>query len=115
STDGTPGNLLQLTQGNQSRPMAAYDMAVFKDRLYFTWHSRDDGVELWSTDGTAAGTALVFDAFPGRDRHGSPAQFTVTSARLLFSAYYPGGGTRRGLFASDGTTAGTTRISTVEI
>ena len=115
STDGMPGSLSQLTQANQSRALTGYAMAAFKGRLYFTWHSRDDGVELWSTDGTAAGTRQFFDALPGRDRNGSPGQFTVAGERLLFAAYYPGGGNRRGLFASDGTLAGTVRISTVEM
>lgn len=116
STDGTPGSLQRLTDSGPTGSLSGYDMAVFRGHLYFTWNSRDDGVELWRTDGSAAGTQLFFDALPGRDRDGAPTRFTVAGGRLLFSAFHPGHANgRRGLFASDGTTAGTTRISTVEV
>ncbi len=65
------------------------------------------GVELWSTDGTVAGTQLVRDIVPG----GSPSNpfaFTATPNVAFFLANGIAGGTR--VYASDGTTAGTGEV-----
>lgn len=116
STNGQPGGLVQLTSSDPAPgSLNGYDMVVFRDRLYFTWHSREDGVELWSTDGTPGGTARFFDSLPGRERSGSPRKFNVISNRLVFAAFYAGSTSQRGLFASDGTAPGTSRISSVDM
>jgi ELWxxDGT repeat protein len=115
ATNGSAGDLRQLTFGSaEPRDLSGHDMAVFGNRLYFTWHSRDDGVELWRSDGSVAGTQPFFDALPGRDRSGSPRNFNVVGGRLLFFAYYPGGRTR-GLFATNGSASGTAQIAEVEM
>lgn len=117
STNGQAGNLTQLTYSSYvGAVLLDYDMAVFKNRLYFTWRSSTEGVELWSTDGTLGGTGVFHDAYPTAGNSSWPRRFNVVGDRLLFSAYYPGGsGTHQGLFATDGTPGGTTRISDVDM
>lgn len=114
---GQAGNLTQLTFSSVvGAVLLDYDMAVFKDRLYFTWRSPTEGVELWSTDGTPAGTNVFYDTFPTVGHSGWPGHFNVVGDKLLFAAHYPGSnGTHQGLFATDGTPAGTTRISDVDM
>jgi ELWxxDGT repeat protein len=67
------------------------------------------GGELWKTDGTAAGTALVADIRPGN--YGSKLSYlTNVGGTLFFSANDGSTGTR--LWKSDGTQAGTVPVST---
>ncbi|HVE85081.1 MAG TPA: ELWxxDGT repeat protein [Myxococcales bacterium] len=70
---------------------------------------RDDGVhgmELWATDGTAAGTSLVKDIYPG------PAASTPQVVGVLGGVGYLVAGTDAGasLWRSDGTPAGTSLV-----
>ena len=74
--------------------------------LLLSLSNPEAGCELWSTDGTAAGTVLVKDIFPGPD-NSAPNQFAVAGGQLYFFANDPGGS---GLWRSDGTAAGTTLL-----
>jgi ELWxxDGT repeat protein len=75
--------------------------------MFFAAHDPDYGQELWFTDGTPNGTALVADLRPGPTSI-SPAYLTNVSGTLFFS----GGGTVSGkaLWKSDGTAAGTVPV-----
>lgn len=53
--------------------------------VYFAGTNGDSGLELWSTDGTAAGTRLVADIHPGSGSSG-PNTFTPLGDRLFFGA-----------------------------
>ena len=66
-----------------------------------------EGHELWKTDGTAAGTTLVKDIFPGTPGS-APQELTAVGNLLFFLAYDPTFGEQ--LFRSDGTAAGTFRL-----
>jgi ELWxxDGT repeat protein len=115
STDGTPGNLTNLTNNTDyaGSVLLNYDMAVLGQRLYFTWHSRTNGVELWVTDGSAAGTRMALDVAPGSA--GSwPIGFEVINGELLFFAYQDGTGSHRSMYATTGTTAGTRLVADVD-
>lgn len=78
--------------------------AAVGDRLFFTEVSDQFGRELWTTDGTLAGTRMVADigsvTYPS-----NPDNFQVAGGQLFFTA--EGHETPRELWVSDGTTAGT--------
>lgn len=81
------------------------DVAVFPAMSNF------DGIELWRTDGTAAGTVLVKDINPGSG-NGVPSTLSGTNSiqfagKLLFVAD-DGGGNE--LWVTDGTEAGTVKL-----
>ncbi len=66
-------------------------------------------MELWKTDGTAAGTILVKDIYTGYDRAGfphasSPRDLTEFNGKLYFTADVSN---TRHIWSSDGTEAGT--------
>ncbi len=70
--------------------------------LYFSGQDGTSGVELWKSDGTEAGTALVVDANPGRN--GSyPREITAVGTSVFYSAENRVSG--RELWKSDGTSA----------
>ncbi|MBP1840726.1 T9SS type A sorting domain-containing protein [Formosa algae] len=76
---------------------------VFKDKVYFTGISDDEGYELWSTDGTEAGTALVKNirfSFVSSN----PEDYAILNDELIFSCI-------EGLWKTDGTEAGTVEIN----
>jgi ELWxxDGT repeat protein len=83
---------------------AAGDYAVF---------AADNGVggdELWITDGTALGTGVLKDIFPG-DYPSTPRQFTRLGSRIVFSAEDEEHGLE--LWVTDGTFSGTTLLKDV--
>jgi ELWxxDGT repeat protein len=85
-------------------------LTVFNGRLFFSANDGINGRELWSTDGTAAGTQLFKDINPGRNSSSSPfssdpTNFIVFNGKLIFSALEAS--TARELWISDGTAAGT--------
>ncbi|MCC6144349.1 MAG: hypothetical protein IT368_11135, partial [Candidatus Hydrogenedentes bacterium] len=56
--------------------------------LYFSLYTPELGRELWTSDGTAAGTMLVLDAFPGAPSS-SPHGLSVIDDVLYFIANHP--------------------------
>jgi ELWxxDGT repeat protein len=78
--------------------------AVFQGKMFFAADDGTHGMELWKTDGSAAGTSLVSDLNTG-PAGSNPAALTVFNGRLYFQATAGAGGSQ--LFASDGTAAGT--------
>lgn len=78
--------------------------------LYFVADNGLSGMELWRSDGTAAGTRLVKDIHRGSD--GSvPQELTNVNGTLYFSASTDPHG--RELWKSDGTAGGTMRLTDV--
>jgi ELWxxDGT repeat protein len=80
------------------------EWTVLGNRLFFRAWDPVHGTELWRTDGTAAGTAIVRDANPGPGS-GDPRDLVAAGGRLWFSAQDPVHG--RELWTSDGTRKGT--------
>ncbi|HEY1012985.1 MAG TPA: ELWxxDGT repeat protein, partial [Herpetosiphonaceae bacterium] len=78
------------------------------DRVFFTAAAPDTGRELWTSDGTEAGTRLVADLTPGPDSSAINVM-AAFDGRLLFLLQTAGGFELR---ASDG--AGTTLIASAE-
>ncbi|GMU66951.1 MAG: hypothetical protein AMXMBFR36_32250 [Acidobacteriota bacterium] len=79
--------------------------ASWNDTLYFlAFGPGGSGAELWTSDGTVAGTALLADIVPGAG--GSlPQHFASLGGHLYFAATHPTTG--RDLWRTDGTTIGT--------
>jgi ELWxxDGT repeat protein len=87
-SDGTTAGTVAL----RTFGFGASNLADVSGLLFF---AADDagpaGRELWKSDGTAEGTALVSDIFPGRDSSGmvrssAPANLTALGGTLFFSA-----------------------------
>jgi ELWxxDGT repeat protein len=74
---------------------------------YFSAYKPGVGTEMWKSDGTAGGTTLVDDIFPGPG--GSyPTELTNVGGTLFFTAN-DGSGSQ--LWTTDGTAAGTTALT----
>jgi ELWxxDGT repeat protein len=78
--------------------------------LYFSAYGGVNGYELWKSDGTAAGTTLVKDIYPGASGS-SPESLTVVGNTLYFRANDDVNGIE--LWKSDGTAAGTTLVKDI--
>jgi ELWxxDGT repeat protein len=105
-TNGTVGDLASrdINPGaNGSNPGPFVPMG---NRIYFAATNADHGSELWATDGTPAGTYLVKDIYPGT-LGSSPGLLTAAGNFLYFRASDASG---TGLWRSDGTGNGTTKI-----
>lgn len=78
---------------------------AWRNRIYFVATLNDQsGTELWSTDGTSAGTSIVADILPG-SASSSPASLAAINDTFLFSARNVNHGIE--LWTTDGTAAGT--------
>ena len=53
--------------------------------LYFSAFTAQYGTELWKTDGTASGTVMVQDVYPGATSS-KPSNFMVFGTTLVFTA-----------------------------
>lgn len=114
-SDGTDAGTVQLAdvaieEGELDYYFAPGEQPGFTEaggRVYFGGSDKTHGDELWSTDGTPEGTALVKDIAPGL--LGSyPRSFAARHGRLYFRAR-DSGGMAHGmeLWTSDGTAEGT--------
>ena len=135
--DGTHGNELWVTDGTSQGTQLVADInpgvassnvgapdsdyltksgfLVVGDVFYFPAFTANEGVELWKSDGTQAGTQLVRDINPGMDSSfpgGEAVQFlTVVGDWVLFTATDPDHGTE--LWRTDGTALGTTLVKDI--
>ncbi|MCC6673116.1 MAG: hypothetical protein IT458_18770, partial [Planctomycetes bacterium] len=115
-SDGTVAGTVEVkdiqvgTVGSAPRALTAFAGKVFFAASDGT-AAPSSGTELWVTDGTAAGTTLLADLYPGTGSS-SPEQFVVSSGKLFFSATDSTAttGTGRELYVSDGTGAGTVLV-----
>jgi ELWxxDGT repeat protein len=94
---------------NQSRPGASSlpeMVGAFGDRLFFTATRPDTGYELWTTTGTPVSTTLL-EVLPGPGGPGAHPGGVAFGNALLFRRFTE----FQGLWISDGTAAGTRRLS----
>jgi ELWxxDGT repeat protein len=90
-TDGTPGNAAAVKDINDNNGAFAtpHSLTRYKGKIYFGVNTPGGaygyGVELWRTDGTAAGTKLVADINPG-NQGSFPSELMVFDGKLFFSA-----------------------------
>ncbi|MHA7634013.1 ELWxxDGT repeat protein [Corallococcus sp. M7] len=100
--DVTPGLLAAL-------PAARTEGYVpLGNRWFFTVDDGVHGKELWGTDGTREGTAMVTDLLPGAEGS-DPESLVRMGDRLYFTARMVPG--LYALWSSDGTAAGTRRVT----
>ena len=110
SSGGTPGDVSLVRDIHHqassipTTPFFLYtETAEVAGTLFLFAGDPDHGAELWASDGTEAGTALVKDLEPG-SLDGFPSELTALGEILLFQGP---GEAYRWLWTSDGTEAGT--------
>lgn len=107
SSDGTEANtglLLDIAPNGDSLPAgASYSFTSYADAVYFRASNGVDDIELWRTDGTGAGTAMVKNI--AESGPSTPGGFFIFKNQLFFAATADTGG--RELWRTDGTEAGT--------
>lgn len=129
-SDGTPGGTVLLksfsppTAGQPPIIFLPYSFnfvnqtltnPLFNGKFFFAGGTTSQGNELWSSDGTAAGTAIVKDINPGA---GSGIDFTIgdgsylyTAQTFFFGASEPTDGGE--LWRTDGTSANTAMVADI--
>jgi len=109
TTDGTFGNTKRYTT------KVLFDVntggaAILNNKLYFSGRNTLNGIELWVTDGTDAGTSLVKDIQPA-DGSSAPSNFAIIGSTMYFSANDGTHGTE--FWKTDGTEAGTVLVKDI--
>ncbi|HZY84412.1 MAG TPA: ELWxxDGT repeat protein, partial [Gemmataceae bacterium] len=88
-SDGTSGGtrpVTTITAGTDPfGNLLPFNLTAFHGKVYFTASDPAHGEELWSSNGTAAGTHLVQDINPG-SAGSAPSQLTVVGDTLFFAA-----------------------------
>lgn len=109
ATDGTGGGTTMLR--NDLEVTDGEDRTTFQGILYFPGRDLSGRIEVWRSDGTAAGTVRALDL----SASGSTAVFFVeaTPTTLFFNNCVQGAGCA--LYASDGTVAGTRHLINREL
>jgi ELWxxDGT repeat protein len=109
STSGDPSSTAPLPCAGGCPDLSRDRLVKVGGRVLFISSDNAHGRELWSTDGTPAGTALIKDFCPGPcDSFSSIAALVPFSGTAFFIAPV---GSSPELWTSDGTAAGTRRFA----
>ncbi|HZL36648.1 MAG TPA: ELWxxDGT repeat protein [Tepidisphaeraceae bacterium] len=128
ASDDTHGDELWKSDGSTAGTVMVADinpgsgdsypnwLTVIGNSLYFSADDGTHGDELWKTDGSNAGTVMVSDINPGLSSGGdggssNPELLTNAGGTLYFTADDGAHGMQ--LWTSDGTTAGTQRLTNI--
>ncbi len=104
-SDGTPGGFEELVADCNCEPVASLG-----DKVFFRHWTAQLGDELWVSDGTLEGTALLADLCPGRCSGASVSgSYALFSGELFFTGH-DDVNRRFVLYRSDGTAAGTRAV-----
>jgi ELWxxDGT repeat protein len=88
---------------------AAVEIVAKGNTVYFAASDGVNGIELWKSDGTAAGTVMIKDIHP--TSNGYPQRFFLFNDIIFFSA--TDGASGRELWKTDGTEAGTVMVKNI--
>ena len=118
-SDGTKSGTILVTTLTNVDPLKLtgdyppQNYTVVGDKLFFQFGS-GHGLELWVSDGTAAGTKEVVDLNPGNNGSGFYIGGVIQQPMIAYNGkvYFQGGTTvgMKELYSSDGTASGTTLI-----
>jgi ELWxxDGT repeat protein/VCBS repeat-containing protein len=111
-SDGTSGGTVEVTQANGA-PFDATDLADVNGALYFQAYDPVHGTELWTSDGTAAGTHLVDDIVTGSGPETNQFKFTpfaATSDHVYFLSGVDPLAYSDIVYTTDGTPGGTAAV-----
>lgn len=114
-TDGTVANTVAVSTFSPSSSSngTSLELAVVNNLMFFAQNTSagTNGIELWKSDGTVAGTSIVKDINVGT-ANASPQNLVALNNNLYFLA---NDGTTYGLWKTDGTAANTTLIKALDI
>lgn len=85
---------------------------IKNNQLYFPATDGTNGVELWKTDGTQAGTTMVIDINSASGASSFPSNFYAYGSDFLFTAFTDEDGNE--LWKTDGTEGGTTMVKDID-
>lgn len=107
ASDGTEAGTVRLTQPYTYSPYE-FTSVVYQGKLWFPWRDIAHGSELWTTDGTVAGTALALDVTAG-PTDSNPRDLAVAGDKLYFtSSLTP---LESKVWSSNGSSSGTTELA----
>ena len=94
-----------------SGDLGSFELTNVNGAFYFEANDGTHGVELWKSDGTAAGTVMVKDIDPGSG-NSKPEDLTNVNGELYFVASDGAHGNE--LWKSDGTASGTVMVADID-
>lgn len=113
-SDGTAAGTKSISEDVIATSPVEYVYDATANKVYFTGCRKGaigqpDRIdeELYVTDGTAAGTKLVKDIEPTKDKGSKPFLLTMNGGKVYFAT----NGDIRGFWVSDGTEAGTIKLN----
>jgi len=113
-SDGTAAGTVRVKDINPGIGCAIINNADaltnVNDALFFSANDGTDGAQLWTSDGTSAGTVQVTEPVTGA-ASASPTELTNSNGTLLFAADDGVSGSE--LWKSDGTEAGTALVKDI--
>jgi|GEM_PF-3378247 len=114
-SDGTTASLVKDIRSGSSSSTPD-NFSALGNTLFFTANDGTNGNELWSSNGTSAGTALFKDFRPAtNDSSSSAGQFTPLTFGGIDYLYFSGSTPTSGaeLWRTDGTLGGTTQVADI--
>jgi len=110
ATQGNASNTVKILSGVSPINSIQPDAVIYNGKLHISVNNATSGVELWTSDGTASGTAILKDINPSTN-NADPRELVVVNGTLYFTAN--NGTNGRELWQTDGTTAGTKRFKDI--
>jgi ELWxxDGT repeat protein len=116
-TDGTGSGTIKVVTSKIKFALEPKSLTEYNGNLYFNAYTIDTngnnigGTELYKTDGTDTGTALVKDIYPANYQSSYPQNFTVANNLLFFTA--DDGVQGRELWKTDGSPSGTVIVKDI--